>query len=127
MKTLGLTLATLGLVLGGAAHGAPKTYQVTGPIIDVTPEAITVKKGNENWTISRGADTKVTGDPRKGDKVTVYYSMTASQIEAKAAAPGAAKMVPAAPGVLKALVAPPRTAPAPMAKPAVPAPAPTMH
>jgi hypothetical protein len=25
-----------------------KTYQVTGPVLEVTPTAITVKKGNDN-------------------------------------------------------------------------------
>jgi len=35
--------------------------------------------------IARTADTKVTGDLKVGEKVTVEYSMTATTIEVKAA------------------------------------------
>jgi hypothetical protein len=79
----------LALVLGTLAAptlAADKTYQVTGPVVDVTDSAITVKKGNENWQIARTPDTKVSGDVKKGDKVTVMYTMTATSIAAKAAA-----------------------------------------
>jgi len=64
---------------------ADKTYQVTGPVLDVGADSITVKKDTESWQIARDAGTKVTGDPKKGDKVTVYYRMTATEIEAKPA------------------------------------------
>jgi hypothetical protein len=83
MKRLALTLLLAGLA--GPALAAPKTYQVTGPVVDVSDTAITVQKGKENWEIARTADTKVAGDVKKGDKVTVQYSMTATSIESKAA------------------------------------------
>ncbi len=89
MKRLALTLV-LGS-LASTALAAGKTYQVTGPVIDVTDSTITVQKGKENWEIARTAETKVTGDVKKGDKVTVYYSMTAASIESKAAPAKAAK------------------------------------
>ena len=38
---------------------APKTYQVTGPVVEVTPDTITVMKGKEKWEIARDKDTKV--------------------------------------------------------------------
>ena len=60
-----------------------KDYQVTGPVIEVTDASITVDKKGEKWEIARTAATKVTGTPKVGDKVTVYYSMTASEIEVK--------------------------------------------
>jgi hypothetical protein len=53
--------------------------------VDSTATSITVQKGKENWQIAKDAGTKVTGDPKKGDKVTVYYTMTATEIEAKPA------------------------------------------
>jgi hypothetical protein len=58
-------------------------YQVTGPVEEVTDTKIVVKKGKENWELARDAGTKVTGDVKKGDKVTVEYKMTATSIEVK--------------------------------------------
>jgi len=58
-------------------------YQVTGPVEEVTDTKIVVKKGKENWELARDAGTKVTGDVKKGDKVTVEYRMTATSIEVK--------------------------------------------
>ena len=62
-----------------------KTYQVTGPVLDVTPTAITVKKGNDNWEIARTSKTKITGDLKVGAKVTIYYTMVAAEVEVKEA------------------------------------------
>ena len=70
-------------VLGGAAVAADKTYQVTAPILEVTDTTITVQKGKEKWQIARTKDTKVTGEPKAGAKVTIMYTMTAVSIEAK--------------------------------------------
>ena len=58
-------------------------YQVTGPVEEVTDTKIVVQKGKEKWEIARDAGTKVTGDVKKGDKVTVEYKMTATSIEVK--------------------------------------------
>jgi len=60
-----------------------KTYQVTGPVLEVTDNMIAVKKGAERWEIARDADTKVTGDLKVGAKVTIEYRMTATKVEAK--------------------------------------------
>ena len=78
-------LAAASLVLGSAAFAAgSKDYQVTGPVVDVSDSAITVEKGKEKWEIAKDSNTKVTGDVKKGDKVTVHYTMTATSVEAKA-------------------------------------------
>ena len=64
-------------------------YQVTGEIEEVTPTSITVKatggknKG-EKFEMARSADTKVTGELKKGAKVTVEYAITAKSVEVKA-------------------------------------------
>ncbi len=63
---------------------AEKGYQVTGPIVEVTDAKIVVMKGTEKWEIARNAETKVVGELKVGEKVTVYYTMTATDIEAKA-------------------------------------------
>lgn len=64
---------------------AVKTYQVTGPIISVDDKTIIVEKGKEKFEISRDAATKVTGELKVGEKVTVEYSMTAATITVKEA------------------------------------------
>lgn len=64
---------------------ADHTYQVTGPVLEVSDSKIVVQKGKEKWEISRDAATKDAA-VKVGDKVTVTYSMTATKIEAKAEA-----------------------------------------
>jgi hypothetical protein len=66
-----------------AFAGAVKTYQVTGPVLDVSDDMIAVQKDSDRWEISRSADTKVTGDLKKGAKVTIEYRMTATKVEVK--------------------------------------------
>ena len=79
-------LAAASLALSSAAFAAgAKTYQVTGPVLDVTDTMIAVQKGKDRWEINRDANTKVTGDVKVGDKVTVTYTMAATEVEVKAA------------------------------------------
>ena len=85
-----LVLASFSL---GYAFAAGKTYQVTGPVLEVRPDAVVVQKGTEKWEIARDSSTKVTGDLKVGAKVTVEYRMSAASIEVKPAA--AAKKEPA--------------------------------
>ena len=73
------------LILSASAFAAPKTYQVTGPILAVTDTSITVKKGTETWEVARDSSTKVTGALKVGSKVTIEYTMTAVNAEVKAA------------------------------------------
>ena len=73
-----------------AIAAGPREYQVTGPVLDVTDDIITVEKDKEKWQIARTKDTKVTGDLKKGSRVTVYYRMTASSVEVKDAGKGKA-------------------------------------
>ncbi len=64
---------------------AGKTYQVTGPVVAVDDKTIVVEKGKDKWEIARDAATKVTGELKVGDKVTIEYSMTAATITVKEA------------------------------------------
>jgi hypothetical protein len=80
--------AVCAAVLFSAAvlHAADaKTYQVTGPVLAVTPTTITVQKGDEKWEIARNSNTKMKGEPKVGAKVTIYYTMVAAEVEIKAA------------------------------------------
>jgi len=81
-KTLLVAFAIL-LVASLAFAGAPKTYQVTGPVLELKDDLIVVQKGKDNWEIARGKDTKVTGDLKVGSKVTIEYRMTAATVEVK--------------------------------------------
>jgi hypothetical protein len=60
-----------------------KGYQVTGPVLELTPTTIVVQKGQDKWEIARNSKTKVTGELKVGAKVTVYYTMTATDIDVK--------------------------------------------
>ena len=81
----------LSVFLASAAFGAgPKDYQVTGPVLDVTDEVITVEKDKEKWEIGRNKDTKINGDLKKGSRVTIKYKMTATNVDVKDSAKGKA-------------------------------------
>lgn len=68
---------------GAAEAGSTKSYQVTGPVLEMTDTMIVVQKGKERWEVARDASTKITGDVKVGSKVTVMYTMTATEVEAK--------------------------------------------
>jgi RNase P/RNase MRP subunit p29 len=90
MKRLALALVLGSLSLPALA--AQKTYQVTGNVVDLTDDTVTVQKGKEKFEIARSPDTKVTGELKQGEKVTVEYRMSATTIEVKPAkTAGAAK------------------------------------
>jgi len=77
---------------GVAGAAATKTYQVTGPVLELRDDDIVVQKGKEKWEIARGPDTKVSGGELKvGSKVTIEYRMTATTVEVKGGDKGAAK------------------------------------
>ena len=85
-RTLFSLVAAASVALSATAFAAsPDSYQVTGPIVEVTDSKIVVMKGKEKFEVARDSNTKVTGDLKVGDKVTVHYTMTAKEIEAKAA------------------------------------------
>jgi hypothetical protein len=88
MKTLACSLiAAVSLALSSAVFAAgAKDYQVTGPIVEVNSSMIVIEKGakKERWEIARDSNTKSDTEPKVGEKVTVHYSMTATNIEAKA-------------------------------------------
>lgn len=85
-KSIRVAMFAIALALGSSAGAlaADKTYQVTGPVLEVSDSSITVQKGKEKWTVARNKDTKVTGDLKVGAKVTIEYTMTATTVEVKA-------------------------------------------
>jgi hypothetical protein len=82
---LSAILTGVALLAASTAFGAPvKSYQVTGPVLEVKDDMIVVQKGSEKWEIARDKDSKVTGDLKVGAKVTVKYTMKATAIDVKA-------------------------------------------
>ena len=71
-------------VAAAAFAGSVKTYQVTGPVLEIKDTMIVVQKGKDKWEIAKDANTKVKGDLKVGAKVTVQYEMKATDIEVKA-------------------------------------------
>src|SRR4051812_42161537 len=77
-------LAAASLAVSSVAFAGAKTYEVTGPVLEVNESMIVVQKGKDRWEVNRDANTKVTGDVKVGDKVHITYTMSASDIEVKA-------------------------------------------
>ena len=66
-------------------EGGGEVNQFTGTVESNDGGILTVKKSaTETWTFS--TDTSTKGTAKAGDKVTVYYKMVATEIEAKPAA-----------------------------------------
>src|SRR6202162_5250392 len=82
--TLCSLAAAVSLAFSSAAFAEPKDYQVTGPVLEVNSSMIAVQKGKDRWELGRDANTKASAEPKVGDKVTVHYTMTATNIEVKA-------------------------------------------
>ena len=88
MKKLSVLAAlAAGLLLSTAAFAASaKTYQVTGPVLEINNDMIVVQKGKDRWEVARDGSTKVPADLKVGDKVTIEYRMHATSVEVKSAA-----------------------------------------
>jgi hypothetical protein len=80
-----LVVVAMAIGFGAGIGAAGKAYQFTGTVKSNDAGVLTVEKSaKETWTFSTNKDTK--GTAKVGDKVTVYYSMIATEIEAKPAA-----------------------------------------
>jgi hypothetical protein len=86
MKTTIFSLfAAITLAFSGAVSAGVQDYQVTGPVAEISDSVIVVEKGakKERFEIARDSNTKTSGEIKKGDKVTVHYTMTATNVEMK--------------------------------------------
>jgi hypothetical protein len=63
---------------------AAKTYQVTGPVLEITEKVIVVQKGDERWEIARDEKTRIDGELKVDSKVTIHYRMFAVSVDPKA-------------------------------------------
>jgi hypothetical protein len=71
------------MLFASFSFAAVNTYQVTGPVLEVKDDSITVQKGKEKWQIARDKDTRINGDLKVGSKVTIQYNMKAVSVEVK--------------------------------------------
>lgn len=73
------------LLLAASVFAGPqaKTYQVTGPVLEISDTLIVVQKGDDKWQLSRDKDTKIEGELKVGAKVTVHYRCVAVDVEVK--------------------------------------------
>ena len=88
MKTL-LKIVALASALqlasfSGICAEAAKTYQVTGPVLELTDKVIVVQKGDDRWEIARDEKTRTDGALKVGEKVTIHYRMVAVSVDDKA-------------------------------------------
>jgi hypothetical protein len=83
-KSLLAVAIAAGLMLPASAMAKKaKEYQVTGPVVSVDDNVVTIQKDDEKWEIELGADTKVEGKLKAGEKVTIYYHMVANKVDRK--------------------------------------------
>jgi len=90
-KRIAVGFAAVLLGVATAFAAGPREYQVTGPVLDVTNDIITVEKDKDKWEIARNKDTKGQGDLKKGSKVTIKYTMTDASVGVKHAGKGKGK------------------------------------
>jgi hypothetical protein len=84
MKKILFAFALISLASFQLLAADTKSYQVTGPVLEATDSYIVVQKGEQKWQLLLDKSTK--GPKVKvGDKVTAYYTMTATEIEVKPA------------------------------------------
>ena len=82
-----ISITFLGLLIAVSATAIERTYQVTGPILEVKEDSIVVDKKGEKWEISKDVASMIHGELKKGNKVTIKYKMIATEVDAKEDAP----------------------------------------
>ena len=76
MKSILIAIAAASLTLSSTFA---QTAQMTGKVIAVTSDKITVQNGKEVWDIKLTASTTVSGDKKVGSTVTVTYNAPDAQ------------------------------------------------
>ena len=82
-KALCVLTLSAGLLSPMTAFAKAKDYQVTGPIVSIEKNVITVMKNDEKWEIDMDDATKIEGKLEVGQKVTIHYHMVADKVDKK--------------------------------------------
>ena len=77
MKSILIAIAAASLTLSSTAFA--QTAHMTGKVIAVTSDKITVQKGKEVWDINLTTSTEVSGAKKVGSTVTVTYNAPDAQ------------------------------------------------
>ncbi len=81
-----MKLATSILMAALTFAPAAFAYEKTGTVVDANDKMIVIETAKEGkWEFKRDAETKIDSDVKKGAKVKVQYSMTATRVEAREA------------------------------------------
>lgn len=78
------TLVVTVVLTASFAFAGAKTYQVTGPVLEIKGDVVVVEKGKDKWEVNKGEAKVEGGELKVGAKVTITYTMTADSIEVKA-------------------------------------------
>lgn len=70
-------VAAGGIALSSAVFG--QTMDMTGKVLTVTNNAITVQTATGVWEVTRSSNTKVTGELKVGSTVTIHCAETDAQ------------------------------------------------
>src|SRR5262249_56199902 len=76
-----ITLVLVGVMVGWSIAATPKQYQFTGNIVELDAKAKTISVDKNADVLEFSMDGLKDGKLKKGDKVTVFYQMTAKKIE----------------------------------------------
>ena len=63
MKSFLIVVGAIILFSSLVFAAGPKTYQVTGPVLEMKDDSITVQKGKEKWEIAKDACNQGDGRP----------------------------------------------------------------
>ena len=77
MKSILIAIAAASLTLSSTAFA--QTAHMTGKVIAVTSDKITLQNGKDVWGINLTASTTVSGDKKVGSTVTVTYNTPDAQ------------------------------------------------
>ena len=77
MKSILIAIAAASLTLSSTAFA--QTAHMTGKVIAVTSDKITLQNGKEVWDINLTASTTVSGDKKVGSTVAVTYNTPDAQ------------------------------------------------
>ena len=83
MKKVLLFACVMVLFAAVVFAAGPKSYQVTGPVLEITDDVIIVKKRMNKWELPKSAVISLSGAVKVGVRVTIYYKMTAKKIRVK--------------------------------------------
>jgi len=74
-----LAFTAIGLAFTAVAFGADQKFRADGTIQRMSSSTVLVRTPVQDIEIARNANTKVTGELRRGAPVTVYYTKVSGQ------------------------------------------------